>query len=156
MKDWLWRLLTALFLLASTSCIFVHVSGDLEDDFWGEDEDAGFHDLAGAVEGCLADPAFVLDLEASPWRTDAEWTVRYASEGSDGHAAYRNVKEAVLRRIEREGGTNLEQRDTGPHAWTCTFRLDGEPGEASVRLVENAGEDDERPHELVVVWEASD
>jgi hypothetical protein len=61
----------------------------------------------------------------------------------------------VLARIEREGGTVTEQHDDGPHAWSCSFRLDDDPGEASVRLVENADEDDERPHQLEVVWEES-
>jgi hypothetical protein len=158
MKNSLSWLLTGLLLCGSTGCIYVRVTGDLDEEFWDEDEDdtAGFRDLSRAVEGCLADPAYDLDLEASLWHTEAEWTVRFGDEGSDGHAAFHRTKEAVLARIEREGGTVTGQRDQGPHAWSCSFRVDGEAGEASVRLVENAREDDERPHQLEVSWEEPD
>ncbi len=158
MKNSLSWLLAGWLLLGSSGCIYVRVTGDLGEELWddeGEDE-AGFHDLRAAVEGCLVDPAFDLDMEANPWRCEAEWTVRYVADGSDGHAAFRRTREAVLARIEREGGTVTGQQDDGAHAWSCTFRLDDEPGEASVRLVEDAGEDDERPHQLEVVWEQSD
>ena len=82
--------------------------------------------------------------------------MHYASAGSDGHAAFHRAREAVLRRIEREGGTLTEQHDDGPHEWSCSFRLDDEPGKASVRLVENADEGEARPHRLEVFWEESD
>jgi hypothetical protein len=147
--------LGTLLLLASPSCVFVHVSGDLE-RFLDEDDESGFRELSQALGDCLADPDYDLDLVINPWRTEAEWTVRYASAGSDGHAAFHKAREAVLARIEREGGTVTEQRDDGPHAWSCEFRVDDDPGEASVRLVENADEDEERPHQLEVVWEETD
>ncbi|NOT28863.1 MAG: hypothetical protein HOP15_00280 [Planctomycetes bacterium] len=157
MKNSLSWLLAGWLLFGSTGCIYVRVTGDLDEGFWRDDEGgAGFHELKAAVGTCLADPEYDLDLAANPWRSEAEWTVRYASEGSDGHAAFHKAKEAVLARIEREGGTVTEQQDDGPHSWSCSFRLNGEPCEASVRLVENAGEDDERPHQLEVVWEESD
>lgn len=158
MKNSLSWLFTGFLLACSTGCIYVRVTGDLDEEFWGDGDGdtSGFQDLSQAVEGCLADPEYDLDLEASPWHTEAEWTVRYASAGSDGHAAFRKAKEAVLARIEREGGTLTEQHADGPHAWSCSFELDGEPGEAAVRLVENADEDDERPHQLEVSWEESD
>lgn len=150
-------LLSGLLLLGTPGCIYVRVTGDLDEDFWGEGGDeSGFQELSQAVEGCLVDPEYDLDLEASPWHTEAEWTVRYASEGSDGHQAFRKAREAVLGRIEREGGSVTAQRDEGLHAWSCSFRLDGEPGEASVRLVENAHEGEARPHQLEVRWEADD
>jgi hypothetical protein len=82
--------------------------------------------------------------------------VRYRNDGSDGHTAFRRAKQAVLARIERQGGTITEQHEDGPHAWSCSFRVDGEPGEASVRLAENASEDEERPHQLEVSWEEAD
>lgn len=158
MKNSLSRALIALVvLLLSAGCIYVRVKGDLDNGFWDDaDDETGFHELSHALEGCLADPEYDLDIEANLWGTEADWTVRYASAGSDGHAAFCKAKEVVLARIEREGGTLTEQRDDGPHAWSCAFRLDGEPGEASVRLAENAREDDERPHQLEVSWEESD
>lgn len=149
-----WVLGTLLFLV-SPSCVFVRVTGDLEELFEDGDHESGFRELSQALAGCLADPDYDLDLVVSPWHTEAEWTVRYASAGSDGHAAFHKAREAVLARIEREGGHVTEQRDDGPHAWSCTFQMDEDPGEASVRLVENADEDDERPHQLEVVWEES-
>jgi hypothetical protein len=157
MKKSLSWLLAGFLLLGCPGCIYVRVTGDLDEEFWGdEDDQMGFHELDAALEGCLADPAYDLDLETNPWHTEAVWTVRYAGAGSDGPAAFHKAKEAVLKRIEREGGQLTEQRDDGPHAWSCSFRIDDEPGEASVELLENAGEDDERPHQLEVSWEESD
>jgi hypothetical protein len=144
------------FLCVTSGCVFVRVTGDLEHVFGDEDDESGFRELSQALDGCLADPDYDLDLVINPWRTEAEWTVRYASAGSDGHAAFRRAKDAVLARIAREGGTVTEQHEEGPHAWSCEFRVDGDPGEASVRLEENADVDDERPHRLAVVWEESD
>ena len=150
-------LLAGLLLLGTPGCIYVRVKGDLHDDFLDDEDDdeSGFHELDAAVEGCLADPQYDLDLNASPWHTDAKWTVRYASAGSDAHAAFRKAREAVLARIERKGGTLTEQHDDGPHVWGCSFRMDGEPGKASVQIVEKANES-ERPDQLVVAWEESD
>jgi hypothetical protein len=157
MKNTLSWLLASFLALSAPGCIFVHVTGDLDEEFWGDDEDmTGFHELSAAVDGCLVDPAYDLDLDASLWRKEAAWTVRYASEGSDGPGAFHKAKEAVLKRIEREGGTLTEQHDDGPHVWSCSFRIDDEPGEASVALVEGAREDDARPHQLEVTWEQSD
>ncbi len=155
MKNPLCWILAGVLLLAP-GCIYVRVTGD--HDLWDDDGDdeSGFHELSQALEGCLADPKYDLDLESNPWHTEAEWTVRYASAGSDEHAAFRKAREAVLARIERRGGTVTTQNDEGPHAWSCSFRLDGEPGKASVRLHEKAVEDSERPNQLEVVWEESD
>jgi len=151
----LW-LLPCLFLAVGSGCIYVQVEAD---DLWHElaedDEAAGFQDLQAAVEGHLTDPASDLALVASPWHAKAEWNVRFAP-GSDGAGAFHGAKEAVLRRMEREGATMTAQEDEGPHLWSCSFRIDGEPGEASVRLVEQAHEGEERPHELQVRWEQSD
>jgi hypothetical protein len=155
MKPFLSLILASLVSLASSGCVFVHVRGDVEELFDDEDDESGFQELSRALEGCLSDPDYDLEMVINPWHTEAEWTVRYASAGSDGHAAFHKAREAVLARIEREGGTVTEQHDDGPHAWSCSFRLDDDPGEASVRLVENADEDDERPHQLEVVWEES-
>ena len=148
--------LASLLSLATSGCVFVRVTGDLDEILDDGGDESGFRELSRAMEGCLSDPEYDLDLVANPWRTEAEWTVHYASAGSDGHAAFRKAREAVLARIEREGGAVTEQRDEGPHAWSCTFRLDDEPGEASVRLVENADEGEARPHRLEVVWEETD
>lgn len=156
MKNPLALALACLLALATSGCVFVHVRGDF-DEFLGDgDDESGFLELSHALEGCLADPHYDLALVASPWRTEAEWTVRFAGAGSDGHAAFHKAREAVLARIQREGGAVTEQRDEGAHAWSCVFRMDGDPGEASVRLVENADEGEERPHRLEVVWEESD
>src|SRR5262245_48349397 len=158
MKTFLSCLFSGLLLLGSSGCIYVRVTGDLDEGFWddGEDDRTAFHDLSQAVEGCLADPAYDLDLSASPWHMAAEWTVRYASAGSDGHAAFCKVKEALLARIEREGGTVTSQREDGPHDWSCSFRLEDESGSAAVHLVENAGKDAARPHQLEVAWKEPD
>lgn len=156
MKNAFSWLLAGLLLAASTGCIYVRVKGDLDEAWDDGDDDSGFHELSQAVDGCLVDPAYDLNLQASPWHTEAEWTVRYASAGSDGHAAFRKAREAVLARIEREGGTLTGEHRDGAHDWRCSFELDGEPGKASVRLVENASNDDERPHRLEVSWEESD
>jgi hypothetical protein len=157
MKPPLSCLLATLLLLSSPGCIFVHVTGEPGDFLDDDDEDeAGFRELSAALEGCLTDPDYDLDLVVSPWRTEATWTVRYCSEGSDGHAAFHRAREAVLARIEREGGRVTGQQEDGPMAWSCSFRKDGDPGEASVRLVENEDEDDERPNLLEVDWEETD
>ena len=86
-------LLSGLQLLGSIGCIYVRATGDLDGIFSGDEHDdtTGFHDLSRALEGCLADPAYDLDIVASPWRQEAEWTIRYRTEGSDGHAAFRRV-----------------------------------------------------------------
>jgi hypothetical protein len=157
MKRLLSSILAALLAYTAPGCIYVRVTGDLDEELWDDGEDTtGFQELSTALEGCLADPQYDLDLSASPWRSEAEWTVRYASAGSDGHAAFRKAREAVLQRIEREGGRVTEEHEDGPHDWTCSFRIDGEPGEASVRLVENAHSGDEHPHQLEVSWEEAD
>ena len=157
MKHALSLVLASLAALASSGCIFVRVTGDLDEGlFDDEDDESGYRELSQALADCLSDPDYDLELVINPWRTEAEWTVRYASAGSDGHAAFHKAREVVLARIEREGGTVTEQHDDGPNAWSCAFRVDDDPGEASVRLVENADEDDERPHQLEVAWEESD
>jgi len=156
MKSLLSWILGSLLCLAAPGCVFVRVTGGLDHVLDDEDDESGFRDLSQALEGCLSDPDYDLQLVLNPWRTEAEWTVRFATAGSDGYAAFHKAREAVLARIEREGGAVTEQHDDGPHAWSCAFRVDGDPGEASVRLVENAGEDEERPHQLEVVWEESD
>lgn len=143
----------AAALLVTPGCIVVLVRGDLDEELLGDDE--GFQELRQALEGCLVDPEYDLDLSASPWHSEAEWTVRYAGTDAEGHTAFAKAKEAVLQRIEREGGVLTEQSE-GPHEWSCTFEMDGEACEASVRLVENASEDPERPHQLEVVWEEDD
>jgi len=156
MKRSLSLALASLLSLATSGCVFVRVTGGLDELLDDGDDRSGFHELSEALADCLSDPEYALDLVANPWRTEAEWTVHYKSAGSDGHAAFRKAREAVLARIEREGGVVTEQHDEGPHAWSCAFEVDDEPGEASVRLVENADEGEERPHRLEVAWEETD
>jgi hypothetical protein len=148
--------LLAALLLTSPACIYVRVTGDLDEGFWGGDEgdSAGFNELYSAVDGCLVDPHYDLDLVASPWKTEAEWTVRYTEAGSDGHAAFHRAREAVLARIAREGGAVTRETDEGPDHWTCAFVVDDEPGEASVRRVTE--HDDGVHHRLEVAWEERD
>jgi len=157
MKPLPW-LLAGFLLLGTPGCIYVHVSGDLDEEFWDDDDDhVGFQDLSAAVQDSLVDPRFDLNLDANPWHTEAAWTVRYGGAGSDGATAFHKAKEAVLGRIQREGGTLTTQSDDGPHAWSCSFRLeDDESGSARVRLIENADAGESRPHRLEVVWEQSD
>lgn len=146
-----------LGLLSSTSsgCIFVHVSGDLHDEFM--DSDDGFPELVPQLEACLKEPVYELDIDGSLWGTEAAWTIAFA-EGSDGGTAFHKAREAVLARIAREGGTVTSESSDGPHAWSCEFTLedDDEQGEASVELVENSNKGSHRPHELEVTWEEGD
>ena len=158
MKNSFSGILVGLLALGSSGCVFVHVKGDLHDGFWDDgdgDDDGGFRELSAAVGDDLSDPQYDLSLGASPWHTDAEWTVRFADEGSNGHAAFVHAKEAVLQRISRKGGHVTEEHEDGPHVWTCGFHLDGDAGKASVRLVENARKGD-RPNQLEVTWKKSD
>lgn len=146
--------LLATSLLLAPGCIIVHVRGDLDGEILGDGDNASdFRELAQALEGCLVDPEYGLEISASPWHAQAQWRVRYAGTGVEGHAAFAKAKEAVLRRIEREGAVVTEQANEGPHAWSCSFELHDEEGEASVRLVENAHEDSDRPHLLEIAWE---
>jgi hypothetical protein len=156
MKNQLPWMLAGILAFGSSGCIFVHVKGDLGDELWDDEDGPEFRQLRRALNDCLVDPEYDLDVAANPWHSEFDWTVHYASEGSDGHMAFRKAKEAVLQRIREEGGTLTEEENEGPHAWSCRFRLDDEPGEASVRLTENADEDDQRPHQLEVTWEESD
>lgn len=147
-----WALLALLFP-ASSSCIFVHVSGDLHDKFIDGDE--GFPELRPELEACLKEPVYELDIDGSLWRTEASWTVAFA-EGSEGGTAFHKAREAVLARIAREGGRVVSEDSTGPHAWSCKFQKNDEPGEASVKLCENTNPGSHRPHALEVTWEESD
>ncbi|HEX6884630.1 MAG TPA: hypothetical protein VF530_14745 [Planctomycetota bacterium] len=154
MKPSLAWLLTALLAL-TPGCIIVHVRGDLDGEFFGDDGDAReFQELVQSLEGQLEDAEYDLDVSASPFHAEAEWTVRYA--GSGGHTAFVQAREAVLRRIQRDGGSVIRETSQGPHAWTCAFEVEGEEGEASVRLREEAKSGKRRPHELRVVWEEPD
>lgn len=162
MKNPLSWLLAGFLFLGSPACIYVRVTGDsMDEEFWGDDgffgdwsDEEGSGGLNEALRECLDDPEVDLDVEANPWRTRAEWTVSFAGPSSDGHAAFHRAKEAVLERIRHEEGVLGEQRDEGPHAWSCSFRIDGEPGEAAVRLQEDRNPGSERPHELRVSWKA--
>ena len=153
MKPSLAWLLTALLAL-TPGCIIVHVRGDLDGDLFEEGEGREFHELVRNLEGQLDDAEYDLDVSASPFHAEAEWTVRYA--GAGGHTAFVQAREAVLRRIQREGGVVTRETSQGPHSWTCAFEVEGEEGEASVRLREDAEAGEQRPHELRVVWEDPD
>jgi hypothetical protein len=143
--------LAALLGLLLPACIYVRVRGDLSEELFDEDESL-FH-LTHDLGGVLEDPEYDLELDASPWGTEAVWTVRYASGQTE--EAFAQAKAAVLRRIEREGGEVVSARDDGPGRWDCDFQLDGEPGEASVRVLDDA-RDASRPHRLEIRWEESD
>jgi hypothetical protein len=133
-------------------CVLVLVEGDLEDQILGEEGGfADFPELRRALDGCVVDPDYDLRVSATPWHQEVEWTVSFC-DTSDGPAAFGKAREAVLARLEREGGTLTGEAEESPHVWSCTFRLDDEPGEASVRLVEER----QCPHRLLVVWEEDD
>lgn len=143
-------LLAGLLSASSSSCIFVHVRGDLHHQFMDGDE--GFPGLMDELGSCLVDPTYELDLDGSIWGMEATWTIAFA-EGSDGAKAFHVAREAVLARITRQGGKVFEQRDKGPHAWECEFVDDDGRGEASVELVLGAEPGAQRPHQLEVSWE---
>lgn len=142
--------LAGLLSASSSSCIFVHVRGDLHHEFMDGDE--GFPGLMGELGTCLVDSVYELDLDGSVWGMEASWTIAFA-EGSDGAQAFHVAREAVLARIARQGGEVLKQKDTGPHAWECEFEGDDGKGEASVELVLGAEPGAKRPHQLEVSWE---
>jgi len=156
MKNSLCWVLAGILAAGSTGCIYVHVKGDLEELWDDEDDDGGFAELSQAVGESLVDPQYDFDLQAGFWGTDAEWTIRYAGEASDGQPAFHRIKEAVLNRIQRKGGHVRDEQLEGPHAWSCEFRVDGDRYDASVRMVEKPGEDSERPHRIEVRWEEPD
>lgn len=145
--------LAALLVPATPGCIFVHVRGDLHDEFI--DGDDGFPELRPQLEACLKEPVYELDIDGSLWHQEASWTVAFA-EGSDGGTAFHKAREAVLARIAREGGQVVSEEAASPHAWSCKFRKNDEPGKASVELTENSNPGSYRPHELEVTWEESD
>jgi hypothetical protein len=145
--------LAGLVSVTSSSCIFVHVRGDLHDEFIDGDE--GFPGLRSELEASLVEPVYELDIDGNLWRTEASWSIAFA-EGSDGGSAFHKTREAVLARVAREGGRVVAESNDGPHAWSCEFRIDDEPGEASVELIENSNPGSHRPHELEVTWEESD
>lgn len=153
MKRFLSWILAAPLLMGSSSCIFVHVRGDLHDELLDGDE--GFPGLLPRLDACLVDPVHELDISGTAWNLEATWTISFA-EGSDGGKAFHEARSAVLERIAREGGRVVEETSTGPHAWECEFEQDGERGEASVTLVEQADPGAHRPHELEVTWEQAD
>jgi len=151
MKTSLATMALAGFLSASSSsCVFVHVRGDLHHEFMDGEE--GFPGLMGELEACLVDPGYELDLDGSVWGMEATWTIAFA-EGSDGAKAFHAAREAVEARITREGGKIFEQKETGPHAWECEFEGDDGKGEAAVKLVLGAEPGAKRPHQLEVSWE---
>ena len=110
-KTFLSWTLSGLCLLASSGCIFVRVTGDLDDQGWGDgdDDEVGFHGLRTAVDGLLVDPEFDLKVTATPWKSEARWTVAYVESGSDPAAAFLRVQEAVRQRVQEEGGHITEE-----------------------------------------------
>ncbi|MSR61845.1 MAG: hypothetical protein EXS08_05315 [Planctomycetes bacterium] len=167
-KTFLGWTLSGLCLLASSGCIYVRVSGDLDDHNWGDgsDDEVGFHGLRTAVEGLLVDPDFDLKVTATPWKSEARWTVAYVETGSDPEAAFLRVQEAVRQRVQDGGGhlTGETKRETAASftdagtaraaqhlEWSCDFHLDGEPGSASIEFEDRAG-DEHRSKELVLSW----
>lgn len=142
--------LAGILALGLTSCIYVRVRGDISEEMFDDDE--GFFRLTHDLEEDLVDPAYDLDLDANIWTTEAVWTVKYASGDTD--QAFGSAKEAVLRRITDEGGEVTSSSEPAPHHWTCDFRIDGEPGEASVRRLEDE-RDSMRPHRIEIRWKES-
>ena len=148
----LFALLAGALAVCLSSCIYVRVKGNLSESglFDGDDDDLAR--LTCDLEDSLGDSSYDLDVYANLWRTDAVWTVRYAEGNAD--KAFQSAKEAVLRRIDKEGGHVTTSRENGPQDWTCAFELDDEPGEASVRiLADEVGS--EQPQRLEIRWKES-
>jgi len=150
MKNSISCVLAGLLAFASASCIYVRVKGDLEE----LDSDGDFAMLSRELESSICDPAYDLDIDANLWRTKAQWTIRFADEGSDPERAFRQARQAVLRRIDREGGDVTDETSESAVAWSCSFELHNEPGEASVRLFDDRS-DEERPQRLQIRWKES-
>jgi len=150
--------LLALLLTSAPGCVYVNVKGDLsrlnEEFLDDDDDDMGFQELTGALEDCVANPKYDLDLEANLWRTKAQWTVRFGGDGDQAEAAFERTKDVIRHRVARQGGQITEEVAEGPGVWSCSFRLDDEPGEARVALAANA-EASDRPHRLDVRWRES-
>jgi len=163
--------LSGLCLLGSSGCIYVRVTGDLDHQDWGDgDDEVGFHGLRTAVDGLLLEPDFDLKVTATPWKTEARWTVAYVEAGSDPEAAFLRVQEAVRQRVREKGGHVAGETDRQVAAssseagtsggsrsleWSCTFHLDGEPGSASIEFEDRAS-DEHRSKELVLSWTEDD
>ena len=145
--------LAGLLSVSSSSCVFVHVRGNLHEEFMDGDE--GFPGLMGELDTCLVEPRYELDIDGTVWNLEATWTIAFA-DGSDGPRAFHAAQQAVLARIAREGGQVVSQKDTGPHSWECEFELEDEEGEASVELSMGAEPGSHRPHQLEVTWEQDD
>ena len=143
--------LAGTLVLGFASCIYVRVKGDLPEEMFDDEDDGLFH-LTHELGDDLVDAEYDLDLDANIWTTEAVWTVRYA-EG-DADQAFRSAKDAVLRRIAQKGGEVTSSGDPEPRHWTCDFRIDGEPGEASVRQLEDE-RDSSRPHRIEIRWKES-
>lgn len=144
--------LAGVLALGLSSCIYVHAKGNLSGEFLDEDDD--FFDLTCEFDDALVDPEYDLELHSNLWKTYATWRVRFAGEPADVEQAFARAREAVLRRIEREGGEVTKTHEKGSGEWGCEFRLDDEPGEASVRVLEDE-EESARPHRIEVRWEES-
>ncbi len=145
--------LSILVLLLATSlpsCFFIRVRGDLDEfaEHSGENDELLFLPNHLALAGAKYD----LDLDATTWKTEAVWTVAYA--GADTEDVFARAQEAVLHRISREGGS-VTSTESFPGEWKCEFELDGEPGEASVRVLDEQP-DSARPHRLEIRWEEED
>ena len=143
--------LAGILALGLTGCIYVRVKGDISEELLHEDDDGLFH-LTHDLGDELVDPAYDLDFDANLWTSEAVWTVKYADGDTD--QAFGSAKDAVLRRIERQGGEVTSSSEPGPYHWKCDFRIDGEPGEASVRRLEDE-QDSTRPHRLEIRWKES-
>lgn len=153
MKISLHWVLVAVLAFVSPGCIYVHATGDM-DGLWEGDEE-GFGDLRSDLESCLVDPCYDFSLNGTLWRRTSEWTVSFVEAGSDPTAAFQHAQDAVRRRVQREGGKITEESSARAEAWECAFRIDGDPGEASVELAD-ADHDACHTRQLEIRWEASD
>ena len=145
--------LAALLSLPLSGCIYVHATGDM-DELW-DDDDQDFGGLRSQLDSCLVDPSYDLSISGTLWRQQTAWTIAFVEAGSDPATAFRHAQEAVRHRVHREGGHITEESSEGPDAWECSFRIDDEPGEASVALGDDH-EDACRTRHLAVRWEESD
>ena len=152
MNQKLAALLAGALAVCLSGCIYVRVKGNLSESGLLDEDDDDLLLLSRDLEDSLVDAEYALDLDANLWKTEAVWTVKYADGSAD--KAFQAAKEAVLRRINKEGGRVIRSHENGPLDWACEFELDDEPGKASVLVL--ADEDGSaRPHRLEIRWKKS-
>ncbi len=135
-------------LLASlSSCIFVHVRGDIPDDAWlselvDENAPAGFQ-----REGMS------LELEAFLWSKEGSLETGFRCAPEDLDAYFQTVCANVEKEIQRRGCRVRDTAESGPHAKTFEY-TGAECGEVEVEVeITERSDDPHYPYRLEIIWE---